>query len=446
MLALVAFYIFLHTSFSGEVLKVFLHFPVPVVGIFAVLVPLALAFGGRLTRFIQTPLGLPWLLFNAWIAICAVLSFYPRESVSQVIPFELRLQILPFFFCAVANTSKTIRRLVIAAALGVLPVLMLCALKGEVQDGTRFGIAGTSLENPNDLAFHLLWASTLLMIFLLGKGKLGKVVAVIGASSSFWFILKTASRANFITIFAVVAVVFLLSAPSIRIALLIAVPIGLAITLPLLPKSTFDRILSVKLSSAEEVAKQSDAESDAQLRSAMDSEASRMELAMLAVSATLRHPVFGVGQGMFADETADFMLKATGEKAPWLTAHNSYLKISSETGIPGFVFYLWSISASLWMTLHALKRSRKRPGFEDTSRNSICILMALVTYCVGTFFCDIVYLPYLGMTAGLAAANFLAFRNEDRLATARSPMDKPLFSNPGPGKPMFSGNRPLRSA
>jgi len=421
VIGLLGFYVALHTGYAGEILKVFLHLPFPVVVIFAVVVPLVVALAGNVTKFFETPLAIPWLLLNGWTCLCAVFSFYPRESVSELVPYLLRLQIMPLLFCAVATTSKSMRKLVGATAIGVLSVLVLCATKGEVQEGTRFGIAGTSLENPNDLAFHLLWGSTLLLLFLLHKGKLGKIVATVAIMSSFWYILKTASRANFFTIFAVVAVAFLLAAPSVRFVLAIVVPLGLAIALPLLPKATLDRIMSVEVTSnIDQVGKESAEATDIQLQGALGSEAARMELMKLAVQATFRHPVFGVGMAMFANETADFIMATTGRKAPWQTAHNSYLKISSEDGIPGLIFYAWSILASIAMTWKTFVKSRGRPGFEDTYRNSVCILLALVVYAVGTFFCDIVYLPYLSISVGLAAANFLAFRNENGTVGALS--------------------------
>jgi len=418
-LALVGFYSALHTSFAGEILQVFLHVPFPVVGIFAVIVPLVVLSTGSVLRFLGIPLALPWMLFNAWVIICSAVSFYPRGSITSVIPFELRLQIIPFLFCAVATTSKGVRRLLSITAIGVLPIIFLCFTEGQTQAGTRFNIPGTSLENPNDLAFHLLWGAALLLLFLLHKGKLGKLLTLVVIPASLWFILKTASRSNFLTIFAVVVVGLLLAAPSVRAILLVVVPIGLAIALPLLPKATLSRIFAVEVtSSIADVGADAAETADMQDRRALGSEEERMQLAALAVDATVRHPVFGVGMLMFAGETADFMKKTSGRKAPWLTAHNSYLKISSENGVPGLFFYVWSILTAFWMTWRTFQRSRGRPGFEDASRNSVCILLALVVYAFGTFFCDIVYLPYCAITLGLAAANYLAFRNDDRLATA----------------------------
>ena len=81
-----------------------------------------------------------------------------------------------------------------------------------------------------------------------------------------------------------------------------------------------------------------------------------MNLAKLAFTATLRNPVFGLGMGMFADETADYIQRTTRNKAPWQTAHNSYLKVSSENGIPAFLFYVWSILAAIFMTWRTSSR------------------------------------------------------------------------------------------
>jgi O-antigen ligase len=432
-LALLGFYIALHTSYAGEIMMIYLHIPFPVVGLFSVIVPLVIFFAGKMPRFLETPVARPWLMLYVWMALCSVLSFYPRESVGYVIPFGLRIQIMPFLFCAIATTSKAVRGLVAWGALGLIPILILCITNGEMQEGYRFGIADTSLQNPNDLAFHLLWGSMLLLVFVLGKGKPGRILAILAIPTFVWFILKTASRGNFLTFFAVLAVAFLLSTPSRRMIVLLVVPVGLGIALPLLPKATLDRILAIEVNSIEAVGQQADATADNRQKWALGSEAARMELAKLAVDATLRHPFFGVGISMFADETADFVRKATGGKAPWQTAHNSYLKISSENGIPGFIFYVWSIVASIWMTWSTFNRSRRRPGFEDANRNSLCILLALVVYAVSTLFCDIVYQPYLSITVGLAAANFLAFRNEDRLAAAlaRVPQRSPLFGAAG---------------
>jgi hypothetical protein len=413
--SLVGFYLALHTALAGEIFSVFLHIPFPVVAIFAVLVPLVVLFTGSVPAFLKTPAARSWLLLYVWMTVCSLLSFYPRESVGYVIPFSLRFGIMPFLLCGVATTSESVRKLLVWAAAGMFPILILCVTKGEMEEGYRFGISETSLSNPNDLAFHLLWGSMLMLVFLLGKSRIGKFVSVAMISSFVWFILKTASRANFFTIFAVVAVVFLLAAPSVRFVLLIGVPVVLAITLPLLPKATLNRILAVEVSSSiDDVDRQSSAAADGQLRGALGSEAARMELARLAVESTFRHPIFGVGISMFANETADFIEKTTGRKAPWQTAHNSYLKISSENGIPGFILYIWSIGAAIAMTWGTFFRSRGNPAFVEANRNSVAILLALVVYAVGTLFCDIVYLPYLCITLGLAAANYLAFRNDSR--------------------------------
>jgi len=416
LLSLLGFYVILHTGDAGEVLKFVLHFPFPIVIFFALTVPVISLVVGSPGRFFSTPMALPWVLLNLWMGLSSTMSYSPGWSIKEYIPFALRLQIFPILFCAVATTSKSTRRLLAWTALGMFPILLLCVVKGEMQEGYRFALVPPlSLSNPNDLAFQLLWGSMTLLPFLMNKGALAKVLTLAAIALSFWFILKTASRANFLTIFAVVAVGFLLAAPRVRMIMAMMVPLCLAVTLPLLPRATLSRILTIAVASAPDPAPGGVAD---ELSHARDSEEARKELAKLAINTTLRHPVFGVGMLMFADETADYFTKTYGTKAPWQTAHNSYLKISSENGIPGLIFYVWAIGASILATWRVLKGSRGRPGFEDTFRSSVAILLTLVVYAVGTFFCDIVYLSYCPITIGLAAANFIAFRNEDLLAKA----------------------------
>jgi hypothetical protein len=424
LVLLLGIYIAMHTSLAGEILAIFLHIPLPVVGVFSLIVPAAVAFVGRPTQFFGAPVAKPWILLNIWMALAALFSFYPHDSVSSVIPLILRLQIMPVLFCGVATTSKSTRSLLKWAALGLLPLLLLCFTSGQMLEGYRFAIPETSLANPNDLAFHLLWGCMLLLVFLFGRNKLMKIMVLMAVPTSLWFILKTASRSNFLTIFAVVAMGLLLTKSSTRVMLLLGIPLALAIMLPLLPRDTLDRITAIASgSSAGDAAEAAKASGNDKLEGAFDSEAARLELSRLAVDATLRHPVFGVGMQMFGDETADHLMKTKGTKGPWQSAHDSYLKISSENGIPALIFYVWAILSSVWMTWSTLRKTRARPGFEDAYHNSICILMALVAYVVGTFFCDIVYLPYFSVTIGLAAANYMAFRNEDRLAAALAQLE-----------------------
>jgi O-antigen ligase len=413
VMALFGFYAFMHTGAFGEIMAVYLHLNVPMVAAMAVIVSIAALFHGGLGRFGAAPTAKPWIILSVWLFITSIFSFSARESVRYIVPFLVRFMAMPLLFCAFATTTRTVQKLISWAAAGLIPVLVLCVTKGSMMDGVRFGVVGTSLENPNDLAFHLLWGSTLLLIFFF-RGKLGKLLVLATVPPCFWFIMKTASRANLISIFVLVAVVFLIVPSSVRLVMAVVVPVVLVVTIAALPKATQQRILAIAISSEVDVAAQSNGTEDDNLKGALGSQAERMELSKLAIEATFRHPIFGTGPTMYANETAAYIMAKFGKKAPWLTAHDSYLKISSETGIPGLVFYVWAILSGLRLGYKTYMRTAGKPGMQIANRNALCLLLALVTYAFGTFFCDIVYYSYLPMTLGLTAANYLATINEER--------------------------------
>ena len=83
---------------------------------------------------------------------------------------------------------------------------------------------------------------------------------------------------------------------------------------------------------------------DIQLRGALGSQAARMELQKRAVELSFRYPLFGVGPLMF-DDAVDLMVRReTGERSTWQGAHNTYLTIAAENGLPAFVFYVWALA------------------------------------------------------------------------------------------------------
>jgi O-antigen ligase len=83
------------------------------------------------------------------------------------------------------------------------------------------------------------------------------------------------------------------------------------------------------------------------LASAHSSTQSRKELLRHSLIFTMHHPLFGVGPGMF-EVADDAYAKAQGsKKGSWLGTHNSYTQVSSEIGIPAFLFFV----AAIWMSL-----------------------------------------------------------------------------------------------
>src|SRR5262249_12361126 len=121
-------------------------------------------FAGEQLRFLKTPLVFPWIALLAWWLLAGAVGIYRARKAQYLIPYALRIHTLPFIFCALAQDTRAVRRLLYGAGYGLIVVLAACAFWGEMS-GDRFLIAGTSLGNANDLALRLLLSGSLLLVF-----------------------------------------------------------------------------------------------------------------------------------------------------------------------------------------------------------------------------------------------------------------------------------------
>ncbi len=73
-----------------------------------------------------------------------------------------------------------------------------------------------------------------------------------------------------------------------------------------------------------------------------------------SIQMTFEHPIFGVGPGVFAAASWDERKRAGIGAGNAQVTHNTYTQISSETGIPGFFFFIATVFLSFKYTLSRL--------------------------------------------------------------------------------------------
>jgi O-antigen ligase len=130
-------------------------------------------------------------------------------------------------------------------------------------------------------------------------------------------------------------------------------------------------------------------------------ESGRLEIWKRGFTYMTRHPVLGVGanafpvaEGTISEEAAR---QSVGIGFKWSTAHNSFVQIGAEIGVPGlvaFVVLLWHLFAIAW-----------RAGRAPPSPNSAlgqALLATLVGYLIAGSFLSQAYSAFLYSTAGLA--------------------------------------------
>lgn len=120
-------------------------------------------------------------------------------------------------------------------------------------------------------------------------------------------------------------------------------------------------------------------------------------------------PAVGVGMGNF--QTAEGTLSAfarrseIGHGVRWGAAHNTFVQIGAELGIPGLLLFL-GLLVSLFASLRRVTRYEARAGPAPTSvaRLAQSLTAALVGFVVGSFFLSLAYADMLYTLAALAVA------------------------------------------
>jgi hypothetical protein len=113
------------------------------------------------------------------------------------------------------------------------------------------------------------------------------------------------------------------------------------LVLPFLPQATIQRLKGTFIQKDD-------------VGEAFESREMRMALFWASIDATVHHPLLGVGPNCFQFYQAD-LAASQGQRGMWHETHNTYTQISSDCGIPAFIFY---ISGAL-MGFSMLRRASK---------------------------------------------------------------------------------------
>jgi O-antigen ligase len=152
--------------------------------------------------------------------------------------------------------------------------------------------------------------------------------------------------------------------------------------------------------------------SDAAISAAASSRMRQQKL-MESIELTLRHPIFGVGMGVFMPASVE-IAKEQGGHVDWEVSHNSYTQVSSELGIPGLLLLL-AMYATGFRQLWRLDRKAKRAAREDIRQFSFALIVSLCVLCVHFCFDSMAYVFYMPLILGLVAACSLAYQDPEPL-------------------------------
>jgi O-antigen ligase len=356
---------------------------------------------GNLIRALKTPIGALLIAWTAWMVVCMPFSTWRSETLDQFLNNWLKS--LMVFFIVAGLASSTIAFEKVTSAMGwAAAAACIVVLPGISAAGTGNGAndrlygVGT-LSNPNEIAFHL-WLGMSFLVLLAVRGKALKkwfLFAICGFELV--LILKTVSREGLLL--ALVVLVFALLRVSVtnKVKLSIAAFLLCGFAVVTLSPEAMDRYLTLFTSKVSGAAAQS-AEASSRLRH---------QKLMESIELTIRHPIFGVGMGVFMPASVE-IAKERGGRADWQVSHNSYTQVSSELGLPGILLLL-AIYATAFRQVWRIDRAAKRRGREDVRQTSFVLLIALAVLCIHFCFDSMAYVFYMPLITGIAAAFALAY-------------------------------------
>jgi O-antigen ligase len=397
-----AFLLFAMHSRVLDITIPFAHLP----GIAMAVAMACTALAGGMRRAFSHRVGVCFLLLTGWMLIAAPFSVWAGGSLSFLQAIWTRAFPVYLIVAGLVFTYSQLRQVFRIMAWAILTLAAMAVAFGA--EGERLWMAAGRFANPNDLAAVLLMGLPFWWLVIADPRSSRAYKVFAGGAIGFQLLAmaKTGSRGGILALAVVGLIVFWRSSPRHKLLIAFAAIVAVAAAALFLPPRLKERYftLSERLREVEDP-DDYDQERQEEAERAAGSTSARRQLLQASLALTLEHPIFGVGAGQFAVAENESAREA-GQRGQWQVTHNSYTEISSETGIPGLLFYL----GILFFSFRALARCRRyggdssSPYAADLARMAICLNTALLAYAVFSAFMSVAYQPFLPVLAGLAVA------------------------------------------
>ena len=344
---------FLSVSRSFEILDIRFHviFPYVATAIHMLAFMLALVTGG-VRRIATSRTGIFVILYTGWMLACTPFSAWRGGSVQSIL-YDWMPSLLGFLTLGLLSSLRQCRKLGAVLACCGLTIAVASFFVGVTMEG-RFSFPGGTLGNANDLAMLLLLTAPFFLVPLLDSSskRVVQFLALPAGLLVVWVSFRTGSRASLLALVIMLVVLFFTRSLIGKLKLAGAMVVLAAILMVFIPSYSIYRYTTIFSESSSAQAATSET---------LGSSALRKELLYQSLAATLEHPVFGVGPGVFAAAMAK-KAEVQGQIANWRVTHNTYTQVSSEMGIPGLIVYLAAIFCAYLDLLWVRRHSRSDPS------------------------------------------------------------------------------------
>lgn len=410
-LGLWSFLIFLFLCFSRihDFILSGLHLPL----VTSWLAFIAAVLTGGLRRAFYTRIGIFLTAFTIWMSVDIPFSTWRRESFTVFTNAWLRSFTVFFLGAALLRTYQYCRRAMNVMAYAMIGVCLLCLRYRVIGEEGRLALVQGLLINPNDLAQVVLMCLPFWFLMVIDRKHniFRKVFAFLAMLPLFAIVLATGSRGGFVTAAVMVFAIFWHASMGNKIKTVVIAVVAVSLLVALMPKHLRERYKTTFTR-----------DNSASTVIAVESGRQRWQLLMISLRLTLRHPLFGVGPGEFQDASYDYA-RGAGIFLATRETHNAFTQLSSETGIPGLVFYVAALLYCLKEVSSIRKLCRGRDHLQDIAAAAQCLSLSLLSLTVFQFFNATAYFFYFPTLAGLTIAFCATSKTEikRRVPTSSAP-------------------------
>ncbi|MGE3841297.1 MAG: O-antigen ligase family protein [Vicinamibacterales bacterium] len=358
----------------------------------------ALILSGRVLQPLGS-VGGRWLIgLTVWMLLSIPFSVWKGGSVDFIRTVWFKSFMVFVLVGGIPRSMRDCRRLAGALGLAGLLVVLFAGIWGVRDAEGRLSLDAGVLENPNELGMLVLLLAPFgwLVAHEAPRWSLRKLVGWLAVAGTIPVIVATGSRGTFLAMVAMLVAVLAFQQWSRRILVATLALMAAGVATVLTPETTLQRyatIFSGPDSQGVGQRETSVAESSAE---------ARFRLFEQSVRLTFMNPVLGVGPGQFQVAERD-LASDSGERAAWHETHNSYTQVSSETGIPGLVFFL----GALFIPMNRVRRLCRSSTAALSGPSLLLartVFLSFVGFAVGAFFNSVAYSMYVTTFVGLAEA------------------------------------------
>jgi hypothetical protein len=364
----------------------------------------AAVLSGGMLAVLTTRVGIAFVGFFCWLLVAFPFSVW-RGGSMETVQLTLRALLLMASIIALVRTTDACRRLMYAMGFALAMAAIVSRGFGDQGATGRLALSVGAFSDPNIYCIALLTGLPFLLLrFTIKTGIIPRLIPIAFFIPVLITAVATGSRSGFLALLAMFAVYLYRSSGRTRVYLLAGAAaavmlVSLVASDYLLARfttifsSTYDSSLSVE-------------ENRALSAAAVGSAHQRKYLFRRSIELTLKNPIVGVGPGMFAVAEAEDAKEKNIEET-WHETHNSYTQVSSETGIPGLIFYLTGLiiafrTLSRWSKVHP--RGPDTRTFYVMRQSAMYLQLSLIVLLTGAMFLSMAYNGLIFVLVGLTVA------------------------------------------